>query len=67
MFVRQPSTPIIVTCMGERLGQHGSPIPDCARRKAGENDRMTDEDDVTTLRFRIEGFVQAVGYRNFAI
>jgi len=28
---------------------------------------MTDEDDVTTLRFRIEGFVQAVGYRNFAI
>ncbi|HEY1708668.1 MAG TPA: acylphosphatase [Rhizomicrobium sp.] len=29
---------------------------------------MTDENgDVTTLRVRIEGFVQAVGYRNFAI
>ena len=25
------------------------------------------EDDITALRFRIEGFVQAVGYRNFAI
>jgi len=28
---------------------------------------MPDEPDVTTLRLRIEGFVQAVGYRNFAI
>ena len=29
---------------------------------------MTDENgDLTTLRLRIEGFVQAVGYRNFAI
>ncbi len=28
---------------------------------------MTDESDITSLRFRIEGFVQAVGYRNFAI
>ncbi|HVZ68160.1 MAG TPA: acylphosphatase [Rhizomicrobium sp.] len=28
---------------------------------------MTDEDDLTTLRLRIEGFVQAVGYRHFAI
>lgn len=27
---------------------------------------MTD-DDLTTLRLRIEGFVQAVGYRHFAI
>ncbi|HEY1613052.1 MAG TPA: acylphosphatase [Rhizomicrobium sp.] len=27
----------------------------------------TEEDDLTTLRLRIEGFVQAVGYRNFAI
>lgn len=25
------------------------------------------EDERTALRFRIEGFVQAVGYRNFAI
>ena len=25
------------------------------------------DDDITTLRLRIEGFVQAVGYRNFAI
>lgn len=24
-------------------------------------------DDITTLRFRIEGFVQAVGYRNYVI
>ncbi len=28
---------------------------------------MSDDDDLTTLRLRIEGFVQAVGYRNFAI
>lgn len=28
---------------------------------------MTDEDDITSLRLKIEGFVQAVGYRNFAI
>ena len=28
---------------------------------------MTDETEITTLRIRIEGFVQAVGYRNFAI
>jgi len=27
---------------------------------------MTD-DDITSLRMKIEGFVQAVGYRNFAI
>ena len=27
---------------------------------------MTD-DDLTTVRIRVEGFVQAVGYRNFAI
>jgi len=26
-----------------------------------------DNDDLTTLRLRIEGFVQAVGYRHFAI
>ncbi len=25
------------------------------------------DDDITSLRLRIEGFVQAVGYRNFAI
>jgi acylphosphatase len=25
------------------------------------------EEDLTTLRLRVEGFVQAVGYRNFAI
>jgi acylphosphatase len=25
------------------------------------------EDDLTSLRLRVEGFVQAVGYRNFAI
>ncbi len=25
------------------------------------------EEDITSLRLRIEGFVQAVGYRNFAI
>jgi acylphosphatase len=28
---------------------------------------MSDDDDFTTLRLRIEGFVQAVGYRNFVI
>ena len=29
---------------------------------------MTDDnDDITSLRFRIEGFVQAVGYRNYVI
>ena len=28
---------------------------------------MSDEAEVTTLRLRIEGFVQAVGYRHFAI
>ena len=28
---------------------------------------MADDNDITSLRFRIEGFVQAVGYRNFAI
>ena len=28
---------------------------------------MTDENDPTTLRLRIEGFVQAVGFRHFAI
>ena len=28
---------------------------------------MTDETDLTSLRLRVEGFVQAVGYRNFAI
>jgi acylphosphatase len=28
---------------------------------------MSDEDDITTLRVVVEGFVQAVGYRNFAI
>jgi acylphosphatase len=26
-----------------------------------------DGDDLTTMRIRVEGFVQAVGYRNFAI
>ncbi len=28
---------------------------------------MSDSDDLTHLRLRIEGFVQAVGYRNFVI
>ena len=28
---------------------------------------MADRTDVTTLRLRIEGFVQAVGFRNFTI
>jgi len=28
---------------------------------------VSDEDEITSLRLRIEGFVQAVGYRNFAI
>jgi acylphosphatase len=28
---------------------------------------MADEDDITSLRMKVEGFVQAVGYRNFAI
>jgi acylphosphatase len=28
---------------------------------------MDADDDLTSLRLRIEGFVQAVGYRNFAI
>jgi acylphosphatase len=28
---------------------------------------MSDDDDLTSLRLKIEGFVQAVGYRHFAI
>jgi acylphosphatase len=28
---------------------------------------MNTEEDITSLRLKIEGFVQAVGYRNFAI
>ena len=28
---------------------------------------MSEESEITSLRLRIEGFVQAVGYRNFAI
>ena len=28
---------------------------------------MSDDDDLTHLRLRIEGFVQSVGYRHFAI
>jgi len=28
---------------------------------------MSEDTDLTTLRLRIEGFVQAVGYRNFTI
>ena len=28
---------------------------------------MTDESELTSLRLRVEGFVQAVGYRNFII
>jgi acylphosphatase len=28
---------------------------------------MADEPDLTSLRLRVEGFVQAVGYRNFII
>jgi acylphosphatase len=28
---------------------------------------MTDNDDLTSLRLKVEGFVQAVGFRNFAI
>ena len=28
---------------------------------------MSDETDLTALRIRVEGFVQAVGYRNFTI
>jgi acylphosphatase len=28
---------------------------------------VSDDTEITTLRLRIEGFVQAVGYRNFAI
>lgn len=28
---------------------------------------MSNEEDITSLRLRIEGSVQAVGYRNFAI
>jgi acylphosphatase len=28
---------------------------------------MSDESDLTALRLRVEGFVQAVGYRNFII
>lgn len=28
---------------------------------------MTDDSDITSLRFRIEGYVQAVGYRNYVI
>jgi len=28
---------------------------------------MSDDDSLTHMRFKIEGFVQAVGYRNFVI
>ena len=28
---------------------------------------MSEDSDLTTLRLRVEGFVQAVGYRHFAI
>lgn len=28
---------------------------------------MSDEQDITSLRIRVEGYVQAVGYRHFAI
>ena len=28
---------------------------------------MADDDDITSLRLKIEGFVQSVGYRHFAI
>ena len=28
---------------------------------------MSEEDDITSLRLKIEGFVQAVGFRQFAI
>ena len=28
---------------------------------------MAEDDDITSLRLKIEGFVQAVGYRNFVI
>jgi acylphosphatase len=28
---------------------------------------MSDDQDITALRIRVEGYVQAVGYRNFAI
>ena len=28
---------------------------------------MSDDDDLTSLRLKIEGFVQAVGYRHFVI
>jgi acylphosphatase len=28
---------------------------------------MADEDDITSLRLKIEGFVQAVGFRHFVI
>lgn len=28
---------------------------------------MSDEDDITSLRLRIEGFVQAIGFRHFAV
>src|SRR5258706_844858 len=43
-----------------------SSVGDCENSIAGENSAMA-EDEVTSLRLRIEGFVQAVGYRNFAI
>jgi acylphosphatase len=28
---------------------------------------MSDDGDITSLRLKVEGFVQSVGYRNFAI
>lgn len=34
---------------------------------SSENSSTEDRGELTTLRLRIEGFVQAVGYRNFAI
>jgi acylphosphatase len=46
--------------------RNGFKQPGCPPTKHVENADMPD-DDITSLRFRIEGFVQAVGYRNFAI
>jgi len=35
--------------------------------KSVKSSGMSEENDITSLRLRIEGFVQAVGYRNFVI
>src|SRR5258706_7376287 len=57
-----PST----TSFSSLSDRNTSSIGDCENSIAGENSAMA-EDEVTSLRLRIEGFVQAAWYRKFVI